>query len=372
MNLIVIFLTGLTTGGLACLAVQGGLLASVIANQKEQELAEVRENKNNWKAKKRQKYIQRLQHRNFSLASFDYLDWLPVTIFLLSKLVAHTILGFFLGWLGSVFSVSLEVRLFFQAFTALFMFGTAMNLLDVHPVFRFLAFQPPKFIRRLLKNASKSQALFAPAVLGFLTVFIPCGVTQAMEVLAITSGSPVVGALTMFAFVLGTSPLFAAVGVATAKLSESWHQKFSRVAAAVLVIMALYSLNGVLVVLDSPLTLSRVTRPVTYFFSKERFAQSGSVVQVKDGVQAVTISIFNNGYSPNYVKVKKGIPVQLTLKSNNVYSCALAFVLKEFEINTFLKATDEKTFTFTPTKKGKFTFTCSMGMYSGILEVVES
>ena len=38
MNLWIIFLTGLTTGGLACLAVQGGLLTSVIANQKEQEL----------------------------------------------------------------------------------------------------------------------------------------------------------------------------------------------------------------------------------------------------------------------------------------------------------------------------------------------
>ena len=38
MNLWLIFLTGLTTGGLSCLAVQGGFLASIIANQKEKEL----------------------------------------------------------------------------------------------------------------------------------------------------------------------------------------------------------------------------------------------------------------------------------------------------------------------------------------------
>lgn len=37
MNLFVIFLTGLTTGGISCIAMQGGLLTSVIANQKEQE-----------------------------------------------------------------------------------------------------------------------------------------------------------------------------------------------------------------------------------------------------------------------------------------------------------------------------------------------
>ncbi|PIR61830.1 MAG: hypothetical protein COU66_01715, partial [Candidatus Pacebacteria bacterium CG10_big_fil_rev_8_21_14_0_10_44_11] len=77
----------------------------------------------------------------------------------------------------------------------------------------------------------------------------------------------------------------------------------------------------------------------------------------------------NSGYSPNYVRVKQGVPVQLTLTSNKVYSCALSFVFPEFKIKTFLDATDSQTFTFTPTKKGKFTYTCSMGMYSGVMEV---
>lgn len=45
MNLLLIFLTGLTTGGLSCLAMQGGLLASVIANQKEEEHNNFNQNK---------------------------------------------------------------------------------------------------------------------------------------------------------------------------------------------------------------------------------------------------------------------------------------------------------------------------------------
>jgi hypothetical protein len=36
-NLAVVFLTGLTTGGLSCLAVQGGLLASSVAHQAEKD-----------------------------------------------------------------------------------------------------------------------------------------------------------------------------------------------------------------------------------------------------------------------------------------------------------------------------------------------
>ena len=73
MNLWAIFLTGLTTGGLSCLAMQGGLLASIISNQKENEL--VTQNKNN------------------AISSFDQLDWLPVTLFLGAKLISHTILS---------------------------------------------------------------------------------------------------------------------------------------------------------------------------------------------------------------------------------------------------------------------------------------
>ena len=65
-----------------------------------------------------------------------------------------------------------------------------------------------------------------------------------MEVLAINTGNPIYGALIMFSFVLGTSPLFAILGVATAKLSESWNQVFNKVAAYTLIVMAIYKRTG--------------------------------------------------------------------------------------------------------------------------------
>lgn len=355
MNLLFIFLTGLTTGGLSCLAMQGGLLASVIANQKEDERTQTKPASN----------VQ----KSSSLAKFDQLDWLPVGMFLVTKLIAHTLLGFLLGLLGSAITLSLGVRLAFQAFTAIFMFATAMNLLNVHPIFRYVSFQPPKFLQRWVRQTTKSKALFAPALLGVLTVFIPCGVTQAMEVVAINTGSPIQGALVMFSFVLGTSPLFALLGVATAKLSEGWYRQFSRAAALSLIGMAVYSLNGVLLVTNSPLTLNTLVSPITYFFSEERFSQTDSVTTT-NGVQDVTINVLNSGYQPNKIKVKSGQPVKLTLQSKDTYSCALSFVFKEFGIRTFLKANDSQTFTFTPTKPGKYPFTCSMGMYTGVMEVL--
>ncbi len=355
MNLLAIFLTGLTTGGVSCAAVQGGLLASIIANQKKQELDQI-------KTKKPTKLTQ-----------FDQLDWLPVTMFLTAKLVIHVILGLILGGLGAVFAINQGLQLTLQILTALFMFATAMNFLDVHPIFRHLAFQPPKFLRRLVKNSSQSQALFAPITLGLFSVFIPCGVTQSMEVLAIASGNSLQGALIMGSFVLGTSPIFALLGIATAKMTEVWQAIFNKTAAAILIALAIYSFNGALIAIDSPITINKITDKIVWFFSDERFAQKeleNQAIKQVGNLQKVKIDIKNNGYTPKYFKVKKNVPVELTLASGNVYSCAQAFVFREFNINTIVKSNSNQTFTFTPKEKGKFTFSCSMGMYTGVMEVI--
>jgi hypothetical protein len=80
MNLWFVFLTGLTSGGVTCAAMQGGILASTIANQKRAEGKKV--------------------ESDAAPNSFDVGDWGPVSAFLSAKLIIHVILGFFLGWLG--------------------------------------------------------------------------------------------------------------------------------------------------------------------------------------------------------------------------------------------------------------------------------
>ncbi|MEI8232222.1 MAG: sulfite exporter TauE/SafE family protein [bacterium] len=348
MNLWLIFLTGLTSGGITCAAMQGGILASTIANQKLGP--------------------DDSQHRD---------DIIPVAGFLTAKLLSHIILGFLLGALGSAISLSLNVRLFFQAFAALFMFASAMNLLEVHPIFRYLAFTPPKFARQLIKNNSRANQIFAPSLLGLFTVLIPCGVTQAMEVLAISSGSAVSGALIMGAFVLGTIPMFILIGVATARLSEVSKGIFLRAAAILLIAMALYSLNGILQVTDNPYSLQRLgprlVRLLPPYETKGVVASkiADSSVRLVDGKQKVTLRVSNSGYSPKTFRVQKDIPVELTLETTGgVYSCATAFNFKAFDIADFLGPSDSKVHVFTPTKKGIFTFACSMGMYSGTMEVI--
>jgi sulfite exporter TauE/SafE len=120
--------------------------------------------------------------------------------------VAYTILGFLLGWLGSLVQLSLSAKVIMQFAVGIFMIGTALNILNVHPIFRYFAIQPPKFLARLVRKQSKRADLFAPVLLGAFTIFIPCGTTQAMMALAIGSGSPILGAATLFALFLFLQP----------------------------------------------------------------------------------------------------------------------------------------------------------------------
>ncbi|HKG52983.1 MAG TPA: sulfite exporter TauE/SafE family protein, partial [Anaerolineales bacterium] len=89
-QLVVAFITGLTTGGLSCLAVQGGLLASPLAHQIEQDYIE--QTAHAERKKRPGKKNRTVVH---SSSAF------PIFLFLIAKIVAYTLLGALLGLLGS-------------------------------------------------------------------------------------------------------------------------------------------------------------------------------------------------------------------------------------------------------------------------------
>lgn len=344
MDYLGIFITGLTTGGISCLAMHGGLLASAVAKSK---------------------FDQKVQTK---FSTFGQLDWLPVSVFLSGKLASHVLAGFLLGALGSAMELSLGVRLTFQILAGLFMFATAMNLLEVHPVFRYVVIQPPRFVMRLLKNSTQSQVVFTPFIVGFLTILIPCGVTQSMQLLAISSGNPVIGALIMFFFVLGTSPIFGAIGVGVAKFSDFWQGTFLKIAAVTLIFLSAQAINGVLVVWDFPVTFQKISRAILDPAGLQTLP--AGLPPVIDGVQRVDLRVLNTGYDPQTVRVKAGIPVEMILTTQDTYSCAVDFMIPAFGIREFLDPTGERAVGFTPDKPGRYTFACSMGMYTGVLEVI--
>jgi sulfite exporter TauE/SafE len=342
MNLWAIFLTGLTTGGLTCFAVQGGLLAGYLANRQTEKGASLP-----WQA-----------------------AVVPTAAFLTAKLIVYVLAGWALGALGSVFQLSLGVRVALQIVAGVFMVAAALKLLKVHPIFDYFELHPPAVFRRVVRKGAKSQHLWTPALLGALTVLIPCGTTQAMEVLAISSGSAYQGALILGTFVLGTAPLFFLIGVLAHSGAKAFQGVFTKVTAAAVLVLGLYSINGGLGLAGSPLTAQNISRTyVSAVFGRDSGEKTASVVQ-QDGVQDVTLNVTSYGYTPSNIELKAGVPVRLHLVTKKTVGCARSFVIPKLKIEKILPMNGEEVVEFTPTAPGQLAFSCSMGMYTGNFTVI--
>lgn len=338
-NLIAVFLTGLLTGGLTCMAVQGGLLMAT--------LAEVEEKKLEQKAKTG--------------------NALPILAFLIAKLTAYTFLGLLLGIFGSFFVLTVQLRAILLIAVAIFMVGTALNILDVHPIFRYFVIQPPRFLTRLVRKQSKNKSLFSPIILGAFTVFIPCGTTQAMMALAIASGSPLFGAAILFAFVLGTSPLFFILGYFATKLGDIFQQKFMKLAAVSIIILAIFNLSNAMALTGTDVQVRNFGKDVWCIFAV--CDVSNSVSQVIDNNPTITIRSL--GYSPNSIAVKSGAQVRLKLINTDGTNCAQAFTIPSLGIEKVVAPGNSQEIVFkAPDSPTQIPFMCSMGMFRGTINVL--
>ncbi len=288
INLWVIFVTGLTVGGLTCLAVQGGLLASVIAAREEESAL------GKGTAK----------HAMYATG-----------VFLITKYIAYVALGFILGAFGGALNIGGRVQTVMQLAAGIYMIAVALNLLNIHPIFRYAIIQPPRFLTRMVRNQSKSKDLFAPALLGGMTIFIPCGTTIAMEALAISSANALIGASIMAVFILGTMPLFFGIGVITSVMGEAFKSKFLKLAAVAVIYLGVTSINGSLTALGSPFTLQGLADNFPKNISLGNGNNTSGDEQLSS--QNAVIDVTSRGYTPNYLKVKKGKQVTLTLRSKD-------------------------------------------------------
>ncbi|MEI7988284.1 MAG: sulfite exporter TauE/SafE family protein [Chloroflexota bacterium] len=395
-QIMVAFITGLTTGGLSCLAVQGGLLAGSLAHQIEQDVID-----------------------QTSTKTVKPHIAMPILLFLISKLAAYTVLGFFLGWLGSMLQLTPFTRAILLIAIGVFMIGNALRMLNIHPIFRYFAFEPPSFVTRSIRKMSKNGAdTFTPLFLGAVTVLIPCGVTQAMMAVAIGSASPVFGAAIMFAFILGTSPVFFFVSYFATKLGSTMEKYFMRFVAVIVLVLGLLSIEAGLNLAGSPVSFSRLSRsvmvssqPVPLLPSIEAASAANPTPnpdspdakavgngmpciscggQSKLGDQAqgpanpvtppaadtavpvantITLKANNDGYDPQTLGAPANTELTMNIVTENTTSCARAFVIPALNIEVVLPQSGVTPVKIPAQKPGTvIQFSCSMGMYTGQIE----
>jgi uncharacterized protein len=353
MNLWGVFVTGLLAGGASCAVVQGGLLAGAVARRHD-------------------------ARPDASRGRLD--DAVPVGGFLAGKLVSHTIAGALLGLIGEAAQLGFRTRAVMQIAAGVLMILMAANLLGLRAL-RKLVPAPPPAVTQFIRRSARSEAVVTPAILGFLTILIPCGVTLSVMVLAVASGSPVTGAVGMALFVLGTSPLFAALGYGLRRSADLLRGYLGKAAAVAVIVAGVLSINSGLVLNGSSFTLERAWDRVTGrddmdmtmdmpMDQSDMPMENNSAVTVDPGgTQHVLIDVKPTSYSPSRVQVRAGLPTKLTLRTNGNRECTSGFVIPAMNLERTLPETGDTEIDLGKPAAGRIDYTCSIGMYRGVIEV---
>lgn len=331
-----VFLTGLTVGGLSCMAVQGGLLASVVSSR-----------------------VARLDPGQAGAAPARAL-LLPAGQFLLGKLAAYTALGAILGGLGARIPLKLQGWLLLAA--GLFMLAMAAQTLGLHPLLLRLLPAPPKRLQRAIRGRSRQGDRAAAGLIGASTVFLPCGITLAMEALAMTTGSAWAGALVLFAFTLGTAPLFLGLALALGQLQRLSGAAFRPLAAGLVALIGLFTLaaGGRLLGWSLPLSGPRS--------APWHSAASQPLASAPREPEELSIQALERGYQPEQAQLRAGRPVRLRLLGSQRPSCTNAIVFPSLDLERQLRPGEATVVDLPPQPPGRLAFVCGMGMFGGTIQ----
>lgn len=208
------FIIGLIASVSSCLAVVGGLVLSMSAN---------------------------------SIKAGG--TWRPQALFHIGRLVGFFVLGGIIGLIGGSFHLGLTANIILGIIVGLVMLILGINLLDIFNFTKRLQLTMPKFFSKYVITGSKHEHYFAPTLVGVGTFFLPCGFTQSMQLYSLTTGSFIVGALTMFIFALGTFPVLALLSFSSLNINQKpWKGVFFKTAGIIVIILAIFNIINSLVV----------------------------------------------------------------------------------------------------------------------------
>lgn len=279
---------------------------------------------------------------------------MPSFLYNFGRIISYTVVGFLVGAIGSVVQFSGMMSGFVAIAAGVFMIIMGVNMLNIFPWLKKFNPRLPKALGKIDKSGK------TPFAIGLLNGLMPCGPLQAMQLYALSTGSPMKGALAMLCFSLGTLPLMFGLGVISSYLTKSFSRKMMMVSGILVAILGIGMLN-------TGLSLSGFSTSLVP-------TSGGTIVQIEENtegkVQTVYVNVSSRGYEP--ITVKKDIPVNLVFQAENgeLNGCNYAITIPKYNINQELDYGDTVV-TFTPRETGIFPYSCYMGMIRSSITVVD-
>lgn len=282
---------------------------------------------------------------------------LPSILYNGGRVLSYTMIGGLVGAIGSVFSISNMGSAFITIIAGVFMVIMGLNMLNLFPGLRRMAPHMPKIFADKIYGAKTSKG---PFIVGLLNGLMPCGPLQAMQLYALGTGSLMAGALSMLVFSLGTVPLMFAFGALGSMISSKSAKNMVKCSAMLVIVLGVIMLNRGMAF--TGLTLLS--------FAAGADGENVNISTITGEEQQITTTLERGRYAP--ITVQEGVPVKwiINADSSDLNGCNNEMIIPEYNIKQKLRA-GENVITFTPTKTGKFGYSCWMGMISSSVTVVD-
>lgn len=302
----------------------------------------------------------------YSLRSDRKLTLLNHVLYNSARLTSYVFTGIVLGFAGKTLNIksiapfATIAGAIFLLFISLKLFGvkTSFSIANLPGIRSFYQLISKKAVQ--IRKSKDTKFLDPEIALGLLSGFMPCTPLQAAQLYAAGTASPLQGGLSMLSFGLGTIPMLFLYGIFAGKLSLNFREKMQKVSAAVIFILALVLLNRGLILINSPVTASKIVG-----LAKESFEGSSAA----SNVETVKIEITNTTYVPSEIRIPENKPVKLVVKRNEDNICSAQLVIPEIGLRKDLIPFGTTVIELPPLKKGIYQLTCQMGMMDGRLIV---
>lgn len=268
------------------------------------------------------------------------------------RVLSYTLTGAAVGGIGQVFSVSSTVRGIIMIAAGAVIFLMALSMLGLFRPLRKFSF---RFTARLYSGLNARLKTDSSFVIGLLNGLMPCGPLQSMQIYALSTGSAVMGALSMFAFSLGTVPLLLGFGLLSGNLNRKYKRVMLTVSAVVIFIMGVNMVMNGISLIGNPNAVTVGT------------AAAAAAVQ-KGDVQILRTEIDYGKYPA--IQVRAGIPVQWTIvvPEGKLTGCNREIIVPALGLDVHLHE-GENLVSFTADEAGLIPYSCWMGMIRSTIEV---
>lgn len=155
------------------------------------------------------------------LASGTFAWWGPSLAYNGGRMVTNVIIGGFAGGAGQFITLSTESRSIIPLVSGTVMLVMGLDLLVGIPVIKRAREAVYSSVPRVVLEKLFGRTAGGPFYMGVLTGLMPCAPLLAAQIFALGTGNAAQGAVAMFFFTLGTTPVLFGLGIFTTRLTRN-------------------------------------------------------------------------------------------------------------------------------------------------------